>query len=277
MLFHNYVGPSGADFVDYVVGDTVLFPPGTDAFYSEKLIRLPPCYYPAPPMPIADRQSERRDWDLPAQGVVFANFGHFYKIEPGCFQVWMRILQRVPGSVMWFNHWEQPSAVKNLRRAAAARGVDPDRLIFGSRVDKHLHLARLRHADLFLDTLVYSSGVTSIDALWAGLPVLTVAGDSFARRVSASLNAGIGMDALTCTDAAEFEETAVRLANDPSELARLRQRLWERRQTAPLFNQAALARHLQQAFRQAWAVHQSGARPRAIDVAALQAEKLASR
>lgn len=271
MLFHNYVGPSGADFVDYVVGDSVLFPPGTDAAYSEKLIRLPPCYYPAPPMPIAEEQSDRNDWDLPATGVVFANFGHFYKIEPHCFALWMRILKRVPGSVMWFNHWEQPTAVKNLHREAAALGVAPDRLVFGTRVEKHQHLARLRHADLFLDTLVYSSGVTSIDALWAGLPVLTVAGDSFARRVSASLNAGIGMQALACANAAEFEETAVRLAHDPQELATLRRRLWDNRVSEPLFHQSVLASHLQRAFLEAWSLHQSGAKPQPIDVAALPA------
>jgi predicted O-linked N-acetylglucosamine transferase (SPINDLY family) len=266
MLFHNYVGPSGADFVDYVVGDSVLFPPGTDAVYSEKLIRLPPCYYPAAPFEIASRESRREDWELPEGVVVFANFGHFYKIEPDCFRLWMRIMRRVAGSVMWFNHWEQPTAVKNLRAAAAAHGVAPERLVFGSRADKRVHLERLRHADLFLDTLVYSSGVTSLDALCAGLPVLTVAGDSFARRVSASLNAGIGMEELTCRTAAEFEEKAVQIAQDPGERERIRAQLRAKRQTKPLFDQSVLARNLESAFLEAWSIHRSGAPPRAFAV-----------
>jgi predicted O-linked N-acetylglucosamine transferase (SPINDLY family)/predicted Zn-dependent protease len=265
-LYHNYVGPSGTDFVDYVIGDSMLFPDGIDAFYTEKLIRLPPCYYPARPLPRSEVATDRTRWGLPESAIVFANFGHFYKIEPHGFDLWMRILKRVPGSVIWLNHRGWPRAAANLRREAEARGVDGARLVFSEMVEKPVHVARLGLADLFLDTPIYSSGVTSIDALWAGLPVLTVAGSTFARRVSASLNAGIDMGEMTCATVEAFEERAVQLVTRPEELRSIKQRLDRHRTTTSLFDPRSLASRLEQAYGLAWRRHKEGLPPAAIVV-----------
>jgi protein O-GlcNAc transferase len=268
MLYHNYVGPTGTGFVDYVVADRELLDAHDDAGYRERLIRLPPCYYPAAPLPKAQARTDRQSWGLPETGAVFCNFGHFYKLEPTCFDAWMRILNRVPGSVFWMNHWETPQAVANLRREAEARGVDPVRLVFSSLAEKPIHLARLALADLFLDTFVYASGVTSLDALWGGVPVLTVRGSTFARRVGASLNAGIGLDELTCADAGAFEDLAVALATDRPRLAALKARLAANLSSQPLFDQARLARNLEKAYRGAFQRYVAGSPPESFEIPA---------
>ena len=267
MLYHNYVGPTGTDFIDYVVADRELLDAHDDAGYRERLIRLPPCYYPAAPLPKADVATDRRSWGLPETGAVFCNFGHFYKVEPTSFDSWMRILRRAPGSVLWMNHWDTPRAVANLRQEAEARGVDPARLVFSALAEKPMHLARLALADLFLDTFVYASGVTSLDALWGGVPVLTVRGATFARRVGASLNAGIGLDELTCSDVPAFEELAVALATDPVRLAAVKARLRSNLGTHPLFDQARLARNLERAYRTAFRRHVAGLPPESFELA----------
>jgi predicted O-linked N-acetylglucosamine transferase (SPINDLY family) len=268
MLHHCYIGPTGTDFVDYVIGDSVVFAPGMDAFYSEKLVRLPPSYYPAAPLTMAEPDTQRASWDLPEHGFVFANFGGFYKIEPAAFASWMRILAALPEAVLWLNHYD-PVGVRNLRRAAEAAGIDGNRLVFTPPpADKARHLARLPLADLFLDTFAYTSGVTSLDALWAGLPVLTLAGQTLAARVGASLNAGIGMDELTAASPAEFEATALRLARSPAALAAVRKRLRANRDTHPLFDSGALARNLERAYAEAWRRYRAGAPPQPITVAA---------
>lgn len=267
MLYHNYVGPTGTDFVDYVVADRELLDARDDAGYRERLIRLPPCYYPAAPLPKADIQTERKAWGLPEKGAVFCNFGHFYKIEPTCFDVWMRILRRVPGSVLWMNHWDTPAAVANLRREAEARGVAPDRLVFSALAEKPMHLARLALADLFLDTLVYASGVTSLDVLWGGVPVLTVRGSTFARRVGASLNAGLGLDDLTSDSAEAYEELAVALAITPDRLASVKARLKANLVTHPLFDRTRLARNLERAYREAFRRVAAGLPPESFELA----------
>jgi protein O-GlcNAc transferase len=267
MLYHNYVGPTGTDFVDYVVADRELFEAHDDQGYRERLIRLPPCYYPTPALDKAGDGGSRRSWGLPEDGVVFCNFGHFYKVEPGCFDVWMRILRRVPGSVIWMNHWNSQTAVENLRREAEARGIDPARLVFSAPVDKPVHIGRIGLADLFLDTLIYASGVTSLDVLWGGVPVLTVRGNNFARRVGASLNAGIGLEDLTCVDAASYEELAVALATDPARLQAVKARLKVNLTTEPLFDPARLARNLERAYRVAFQRHQQGLPPESFELA----------
>lgn len=267
MLYHNYVGPTGTGFIDYVVADRELLDAHDDAGYRERLIRLPPCYYPAAPLPKADVVTDRRSWGLPETGAVFCNFGHFYKVEPTSFDSWMRVLRRVPGSVLWMNHWDTPQAVANLRREAEARGVDPARLVFSALAEKPMHLARLALADLFLDTFVYASGVTSLDALWGGVPVLTVRGSTFARRVGASLNAGIGLEDLTCSDVPAYEELAVALAADPARLAAVKARLRANLGTHPLFDQTRLSRNLERAYRVAFRRHVAGLPPESFELA----------
>ncbi len=266
MLYHTYVGPTGTGFVDYVIADRELLDAYDDAGYRERLIRLPPCYYPAAPLPKAKIPTDRQSWGLPATGTVFCNFGHFYKVEPTVFDVWMRILRRVPGSVLWMNHWDNPEAMGNLRREAEARGIDPARLVFAAVATKAMHLNRIALADLFLDTLVYASGVTSLDVLWGGVPVLTVRGSTFARRVGASLNAGLGMQDMTCPDAATYEELAVALGTDRPRLASIRARLAANLQTHPLFDQARLARNLERAYRAAFRRYVAGKPPESFEL-----------
>ncbi len=266
MLYHNYVGPTGTSFVDYVVADRELLDAHDDAGYRERLIRLPPCYYPAVPLPTARARTDRRAWGLPEDGAVFCNFGHFYKVEPRSFDVWMRILRRVPGSVLWMNHWDTPKAVANLRREADARGVDPNRLVFSALAEKPIHLSRLGLADLFLDTFVYASGVTSLDALWGGVPVLTVRGSTFARRVGASLNAGIGLEDMTCADVPAFEELAVALATDRARLAAIKARLAANLATHTLFDPGRLAGKLERAYRAAFRRYLSGQPPESFEL-----------
>ncbi|MBM3546441.1 MAG: tetratricopeptide repeat protein [Alphaproteobacteria bacterium] len=268
MLYHNYVGPTGTSFVDYVVADRELLDAHDDAGYRERLIRLPPCYYPAAPLPKAEIVTNRQSWGLPEHGAVFCNFGHFYKIEPTCFDVWMRILKQVPGSVLWMNHWDTPQAVANMQREAEARGVDPSRLVFSSLAEKPTHMARLALADLFLDTFVYASGVTSLDALWGGVPVLTVRGSTFARRVGASLNAGIGLEELTCESPEAFERMAVALATDRHRLQGLKARLRQNLRTWPLFDQARLAGNLEKAYRVAFRRYVAGMPPESFEIRA---------
>src|SRR5689334_5946382 len=191
----GYPGTMGADYVDYIVADRVLVPPGDEVGYAEKIVRLPHSYLPHDDVsrPISDRAFTRAECGLPGSGLAFCCFNNAYKLDPAAFEVRMRILKAVDGSVLWLSDM-QPSAMENLRRRAAAAGIDPDRLVFAARQPLLAdHLARHRLADLFLDTLPYNAHTTASDALWAGLPVLTQSGDNFAGRVAASLLSAAGL------------------------------------------------------------------------------------
>jgi predicted O-linked N-acetylglucosamine transferase (SPINDLY family) len=208
----------------------------------------------------------RRQCGLPESGFVFCAFNNRYKIEPGLFSAWMRILQQIPGSVLWLSPGGKV-AEGNLRREAQARGVAPERLIFAQHVPgKPEHLVRHRAADLFLDTLYYNAHTTAVDALWAGLPVLTCCGETFAARVGASVLKSIGLAELITNNLDDYERRAIELAKNPTELAGLRERLRANRTSWPLFDTPRFVRNLETAFRTMWQRHAAGLRPETFQV-----------
>jgi predicted O-linked N-acetylglucosamine transferase (SPINDLY family) len=233
--------------MDYILADAVVIPPGEEAFYAETVVRLPHSYQindnrrglsPAP---------SRVALGLPEGAFVFCHFNYSYKILPGMFASWMRILAAVPGSVLWLLKTDDLFEA-NLRAAAHAAGVDADRLIFAPQLPVEQHVARLAAGDLFLDSLPYGAHTTGSDALWAGLPLLTCRGRSFAGRVGASLLTALELPELIAEDMASYEAMAVALARDPARLAGLRARLTANRSTAPLFDTAASTRAIEAAY-----------------------------
>ena len=196
---------------------------------------------------ISERQFTRQELGLPESGFVFCCFNNNYKIVPEVFAVWMALLRRVPASVLWLLE-DSPTAAKHLREHAQALGVDGHRLVFAPRMALPEHLARHRLADLFLDTLPYNAHTTASDALWAGLPVLTCAGQSFAARVAASLLTAVGLPELITHSLPNYRDLALALASSPERLARMRQKLQGPLGSAALFNTPQFARHLESAY-----------------------------
>ena len=196
---------------------------------------------------------------------MFACFNHVFKIEPEVFASWMRILARVPGSVLWL-YGSNALAKANLARAAEAQGIDPARIVFGDTLDKPRHLARLSRADLYLDTGRCNAHTSASDALWAGLPVVTCPGKTFAGRVAASVLHAVGLADLVAPSLAAYESLALKLARDPDALAEVKARLARNRETAPLFDTAAFARHIEAAYVEMTARRQRGHAPAAFAV-----------
>jgi len=248
----GFPGTLGTDAIDYVIADATVLPPEQERFYAEKVARLPDTYYVTDSLaPVPGPPPSRSAAGLPERGFVFCCFNNNYKINAVIFDVWMRLLQSVDGSVLWLLR-DNPAAERNLRSEAQARSVDPRRLVFAGRVDPRAHLARHRLADLFLDTLPCNAHTTATDALWAGLPVLTCPGQSFAARVAASVLYAIGLPELVTQNLAEYEARARRLATDRSELSALREKLACNRQTYPLFDTPRFCRHMEAAYMTMW-------------------------
>ena len=244
----GYPGTLGADCMDYLVADDVVVPAAQERHYAEKVVRLPHGFMPHDAgRPIAGRFT-RAALDLPDDGFVFCCFNNSFKITPDVFDDWMRILGRVSGSVLWLSRHNE-TAMANLRREAVRRGVDGARLVFATRLPSAAeHLARHAAADLFLDTRPYNAHATTLDALWAGLPVLTLPGESFASRVAASLLTAIGLPELIAGSTADYADLAVALAADRPRLALLRARLAHNRVAGPLFDTARFTRDLEAAY-----------------------------
>lgn len=263
----GYPGTVGHGLVDYILADPIVAPRGREEAYCEQIIRLPHAYQINDDRKvIAAETVSRHQEGLPETGFVFASFNAHYKISPPVFDVWMRLLQAVPGSVLWLIGGRE-DAVLNLRAEAEARGVPSDRLVFSSRVDLQDHLARHRLADLFLDTLPYTAHTTASDALWAGLPLVTRIGEGFAARVAASLLTAVGLPELITDSLEAYEALALALARDPDRLQALRQRLIDQVPTTPLFNTDLSRRHIEAAYVGAWEIYQRGEQPKAFDVA----------
>jgi predicted O-linked N-acetylglucosamine transferase (SPINDLY family) len=262
----GYPGSMGADFIDYIIADHAVIPPEQAGCYSEKIAWLPDSYQCNDRQrAIADMTPSRQEAGLPPSGFVFCCFNNNYKITPAMFDVWMRLLQTVPGSVLWLLR-ENVVAEGNLQREAKARGVDPARLVFADRMPLAEHLARHRLADLFLDTLPYNAHTTASDALWAGLPVLTCQGMSFAARVASSLLTAVGLPELVTTSLADYEALALRLATDPRLIGELRARLAANRLTHPLFDTSRFCRHIEAAYATMWETWQRGEAPQSFAV-----------
>lgn len=265
----NYLGfpaTMGADFIDYIVVDPFVVPASQQPFFSERLVHLPGSYQ------VNDRRREvasagtsRQHWGLPTEGLVLCSFNNSYKITPVFFDIWMRLIQSVPGSVLWL--LESNELVKrNLRSEAEKRGVDSGRLIFAPVVPLAEHLGRHRHADLFLDTLPCNAHTTASDALWAGLPVLTCSGETFASRVAGSLLRAVGMPELVTESSEQYEQTALALGRDPQRLIALRQKLRNNRDTSALFDLPKLTGNIEAAYARMWQTWLSGERPTAFSI-----------
>ncbi len=265
----GYPGTMAASFIDYIVADRTLIGEADLVHYTEKVIWLPDSYQVNDRRrPIADQVFTREACGLPGTGFVFCCFNNNYKILPQTFDVWMRLLRRVPGSVLWLLE-DNETAGRHLRAEAAARGVDPTRLVFARRMPLAEHLARHCLADLFVDTWPYNAHTTASDALWAGLPVLTRSGRSFASRVAASLLRAVGLPELITHSDEEYEELAVALAGQPARLRALKEKLWAQRLTHPLFDCERFTRHLESAYVQAMERHWAGAAPESFLVEAV--------
>ena len=248
VAYLGYPGTSGAPFIDYVIIDRVTAPPPAERHFTERLVFLPDtlwCYGRPTPQPV--ERPSRESLGLPRSGFVFAALHNAYKIRPEIFACWMALLTRVEDSVLWVLA-RREEVCGNLRREAARRGVDPERLVFASRAPREAHLARQSAAGLFLDTPDYTGGATCLDALWSGLPVLACPSGSYAGRQSASALAALGLEDLIATGLDDYLERATRLATDPPALADARARLVLARDTAPLFDMAARTRELEAAF-----------------------------
>ena len=243
----GYPGTMGAEFIDAVLVDPVVAPGADQRFYDERLISLPDCYQPNDSQRPIALPPTRRACGLPERGVVFCCFNNSFKLTPVFFDAWSRLLAQVPGSVLWLLG-ANPLVEANLRAQALARGLDPDRLVFAPRLPLAEHLARYLVADLFLDVAPYNAHTTASDALWAGLPVLTLRGTTFAGRVAASLLHAVGMPELVTNSLDEYEALALALARDPGRRATLRHRLEQGRTTAPLFDSRRFTAAIEAAF-----------------------------
>lgn len=266
----GFPSTQGLPHIDYVLADRTVVPDEDRRHFSEQVAYLPDCYLPGDDeRPISDTAPSRSNERLPERGFVFASFNDCYKIGPEMFGVWMRLLAAMPSSVLWLGS-ASPEAMANLRREAAARGIEGERIIFAARAEAmEDHLARLRLADLMLDTLPYNAHASASDALWAGVPMVTCEGTAFAGRVAASALRAACLPQLIAHSLSEYEELALRLAREPQALAAIRQRLLQDRKKLPLFDTHRFARHLESAYRTMWTRAQRGEKPSHFAVATL--------
>jgi predicted O-linked N-acetylglucosamine transferase (SPINDLY family) len=249
MSYLGYPGTTGIAEMDYILVDQTIAEPIDALHYTEKFIRLAHSFQANDPSRRpSDRVFSRAELGLPPTGFVFCCFNNNYKINPAIFDCWMRMLQSVPGSVLWLREATEQT-VRNLRDEACTRGVETTRLVFAGRIESMAdHLARQRVADLFIDALPYNAHTTASDALWAGVPVLTCKGRSYASRVGASLLRTLDLNALITNDLDEYVQVAVSLAQDPARLSALRSALQQKLLVTPLFDIKRFTRNIEQAF-----------------------------
>ncbi|HVW74460.1 MAG TPA: tetratricopeptide repeat protein [Rhizomicrobium sp.] len=246
--YMGYPGTSGSDFIDYLITDRLVVPKDQERFFSEKIAALPDTLWVTDTRRAVPAAPSRAQAGLPEEGFVFCCFNHNWKITPPLFDIWMRLLQQVEGSVLWL--LEGNASIRdNLRKEAGTRGVAPERLIFAPRTTPDQHLARQQLADLFLDTLPYNAHTTASDALWAGLPLVTTPGQSFPARVAASILKAAELPELIAEDLSAYEAMALKLARDPARLHAIREKLKTGRDRAPLFDTARFTRNLEDLYR----------------------------
>jgi protein O-GlcNAc transferase len=263
----GYAGTVGGGHLDYLLADRWVIPQEQRSCYSEHVVYLPQSFQPNDRRLIAERTPSREEAGLPEQGFVFCSFNQAFKITPDLFEVWMRLLTRVAGSVLWLQG-SHPVAVANLRAAAQRSGIDPERIVFAARLPRNQdHLARHRLADVFLDTAPYNAHTSASDALWAGVPVVSCRGETFASRVAASLLHAVGLPELVARSLAEYEAMATRLATEPNFLAAFKARLAAQRESSPLFDVDQIRRHVETAFTTMHERHLRGEPPQHFAVA----------
>jgi predicted O-linked N-acetylglucosamine transferase (SPINDLY family) len=257
----GFPGTLGAAYMDYIIADRCVIPPGDEDFYEEKIVYLPECYQANDNRKrISPRIFSRAECGLPQHGFVYCCFNNSYKITPAVFDCWMSLLKEVPSSVLWLLEDSAPAA-SNLRREASMRGVNPDRLVFAQRVPLSDHLERHHLADLFLDTLPYNAHTTASDALWACLPVLTQIGGTFPGRVAASLLQAIDLPELITSTHEAYQQLAIELASDSQKLAAIKHKLASNRLAKPLFDTQLFTQRIEAAYEEMYKRHQSGLVP----------------
>jgi protein O-GlcNAc transferase len=262
----GYPGTMGAQYIDYIIADRIVISENQHEFYSEKVVSLPNSYQPNDRQRhVADKIFTRAEMGLPQEGFVFCCFNNNYKILPDIFDVWMRILKQVVGSVLWILE-DNAAASTNLRKEAESKGINAKRLIFAKRLPPSEHLARHRCADLFIDTLPYNAHTTASDALWLGLPVLTCLGETFAGRVAASLLNAVGLPELITTTLEGYEGLAIELATHPEKLTVIKRKLVENRLTTPLFDTKLFTKHIEAAYTAMYERHKAGLAPDHISI-----------
>jgi predicted O-linked N-acetylglucosamine transferase (SPINDLY family) len=252
----GYPGTLGGDLCDYLITDPFLTPAGSSSGYTEALAYLPDTYHPHGRYSAIGAKPTRHAAGLPDAGFVFCCFNQSYKITPGMFDLWCRLLLDVPGSVLWL--LENPLAEGNLRREAFQRGITAERIIFAANKPQLEHLGRLQLADLVLDTLPYNAHTTASDALWVGVPIMTCSGETFPSRVAGSVLAAVGLQELITTSLEEYYELALDLATCESRLNAIREKLSRNRLTTPLFDVAAYTRNLESLYGTMWDRHRDG-------------------
>jgi predicted O-linked N-acetylglucosamine transferase (SPINDLY family) len=253
--FLGYAGTTGADFIDYIIGDPHVTPFELAPAMAEKIVQLPNSFWPSDPLMPEPEAVSRAQAGLPelpsgsvGNGFVFCCFNSNHKIRPAIFDIWMRLLAAVPGSILWLRDG-YPAMNARFRHQAQRRGIDPDRLIFAGRVDSFAHhLGRQAQADLFLDTYPYNAHATASDALWAGVPLVTLQGKSFVSRVAVSFLTNLGLEELIATTPEAYEAKALSLACDRQRLTDIRRRLAAARGSSPLFDLEQFVRGIEAAF-----------------------------
>jgi len=263
----GFPGTMGAGYMDYIIADKIVIPDESRRCFSESIAYLPDTYLPTDASRrIAEPTPTRSEAGLPDRGFVFCSFNNSYKFSPEIFGIWMRLLRGVNGSVLWLPQANE-DATRNLCREAELRGIDEKRLVFAPFLPlAEAHLARLRLADLFLDTRTYNAHTTAADALWAGVPVLTFPAKSFGGRVAASLLRAVGLPEMIASSLNEYESIALNLARDPAALAALKAKLAHNRDTQPLFDTAVFTRNLEAAYATIWQRSRNGMAPADIVV-----------
>jgi predicted O-linked N-acetylglucosamine transferase (SPINDLY family) len=260
----GYPATLGGTLADYFIADGTAAPAHADAWFAERIVRLPHCYLPAShrslPAAVAPARS---DEGLPDRGFVFCAFHRHEKIDPIAFRSWMRILDAVPESALWLL---QGRGEANLPRYARKAGIDPQRLVFAPPREHSAHLGRQRLADLFLDTRCWNAHTTGSDALWSGVPVISCPGEHLVSRLGASLLRAVGLDELAAKSFDEYEALAIDLATQPEKLRVLKAKLAQNCETHPLFDIERLVRNVERAYLEMWRIRESGGPPRSFNV-----------
>ena len=265
LSYIGYLGTMGVEYFDYLIADTTIIPEGSEHYYSEKILYLPSYQVNDRKRKISEKAFTRQELGLPEEGFVFCCFNNNYKILPTTFDSWMRILNAVEGSILFLyadNQW----AEQNLKKEAIARGVEPKRLVFGKSIAREEYLARYKCCDLFIDTIPYNAGTTASDALWAGLPVLTLQGESFASRVASSILNAIHLPELITSSQEEYEALAIELATNTSKLRLIKEKLINNRLTTPLFDTPLFTKHIEDAYIQIMERYWTNLKPEHIHV-----------
>jgi protein O-GlcNAc transferase len=257
-------GTTGADFFDYIITDKIVTPEDHAQYYSENFAYLPHCHQINDyAQTISNKCWNRADFGLPEDRFVFCSFSQGYKIEPVMFNTWINILQQVPETVLWLQRKDEITE-KNLRQEAESKGIESTRLIFSEKLSKEQHMQRLSLADVALDTRIVNGAATTSDALWSGVPVITLQGNHFSSRASASMLTALGLPELITSTLKEYESLAVDMARNPGKLKMIRQKLMKNLLTEPLFNTTRFTRNLEKAYKEMWKIFATGEMPRQI-------------